>query len=151
MTDPFSLPTGSFAVVSVVEVLLETSVECCCFLNALKDAHEEIDRLCTSIEEYQALVEALKANSTEVQGHKMPPAQGTLHKALELFDSSVRLLHRQLSALRTLKTWHKSKWKTYNAFKFYLDDRKMSRCSKNLENAESARGTALGLVEGQVN
>lgn len=148
MTDPFTLAAGSFAVLGVVDVVLRASIECCRFLSALKDAPEEITRLCSCIETNKLLVESFKKHLDGLQSLAATLSTTDTKEALKLFESSVKSFDRELSNLKLLETRYKVKNKIWSSIKYHLDDRKVNKFLRNLENAKSGLCAALSLVGG---
>ena len=148
MADPFSLAAGSFAVLGVVDVVLRASIECCRFLSALKDTPEEITRLCSCIKINKLLVELFKKHLDGMQSLAATLSTTDTKEALKLFESSVKSFDRELSNLKLLETRYKAKKKIWSSIKYHLDDRKVNKCLRNLENAKSGLCAALSLVGG---
>ena len=147
MSDPFSLVASSFAVLGAVDVVLKASVACCHFLSQIRDAPNEIRDLRSRIEENKVLIEAFMKHFHEVQNTATSSATSTMTEALKLFESSTNSFKRELKALERFRDKYTSKRKIWSALKYHLDDRKVTRCVRNLENAKSGLCAALSSVE----
>lgn len=147
MADPFSLAASSFAVLGAVDVVLKASVACCHFLSEIRDAPNEIRDLHSRIEENKLLIEAFKKHLDGIKDITTTSATPTMTEALKLFESSTNSFKRELSTLGKLGDKYTSKRKIWSAIKYHLDDRKVSRCLRNLENAKTGLCAALSLVD----
>ncbi|PVI00981.1 hypothetical protein DM02DRAFT_654882 [Periconia macrospinosa] len=148
MADLLSLAAGSFAVVGAVDVVVKVSTECYRFLSAIKSAPEEIDRLKTCIEENRTLIEAFKTHLDGLQNIAAGSSASSMEERFNLFNSAIKSFNRELKTLKTLEARYKGTSNMWSAIRHLLDERKLDRCMRNLENSRTMSSAAFMLAEG---
>lgn len=92
MIEPFSVAASSFAVVGLADVVLRAGKEFCQFLDAIKDAPTELERLRSCIHDNTLLVEESKRYWEDLKDHASLTSSSTttLSRALPQFTSALR-------------------------------------------------------------
>ena len=148
MADPLSLVASSFAVVGLADVVLRASAEVYQFLSEIKDAPTEVERLRRSLRETTLLVHASKQYLERSREHFSAGSTSTIEstEALNLFNSTVRALNRELGTLVVLARKHNKSGKAWGTIKWVLGQRKIGSATQKLENSKSSLNSALALV-----
>jgi hypothetical protein len=149
MAEPFSVATGSFAVIGLADVVLRAGKEFYQFLDTIKEAPTEVERLRYCIHDNTLLVEESKHYWQDLKDRAPLTSSSsttTLSRALPQFTSALRSLDRELSTLVTLVKRHDGITKSWGRIKWVLDERKILKSLQKLEISESTLLTALLLV-----
>ena len=108
MADPLSFSSGIFAVVGLADVVLRARRVCYQFLNAIKDAPSEVQRLRCCVEEISFLVENSRQYCKELRRSLLSALLSTtaLSQGGSLLSAALRAVNHEFSALETLAKRH---------------------------------------------
>lgn len=147
MIEPFSVAASSFAVVGVADVVLRAGKEVYQFLNAIKDAPAEVERLRQCIHDNALVVQESKRYWEELKQSASSISSSTtsLSQAFLQFISPLRSLDRELSALGSLVKRYKGVT-SWGRIKWVFDERKILKSLQKLEMSKSTLTALLVLV-----
>ncbi|KAH7082052.1 hypothetical protein FB567DRAFT_97399 [Paraphoma chrysanthemicola] len=134
MSGAFETAAGAFAVVGVADVLIRAGREIIAFLNDVKDAPEDVSRLCQTIEDTIGLANSLKRCVDDLKTRGASFATTDTFTALE---SATKSSNRELQTLKVAAAKFKATKKTWSSVKYALGKDKVAKTTQKLEHLKA--------------
>ncbi|KAH7070355.1 hypothetical protein BKA63DRAFT_605617 [Paraphoma chrysanthemicola] len=147
MSGAFETAAGAFAVVGVADVLIRTGREIITFLHDVKDAPEDVSRLCQTIEDTVGLADGLKRCIDELKTRGTSFATTDNFTALE---SATKSSNRELQTLKVATAKFKATKKTWSNVKYVLSKDKVAKTTYKLEHLKALLGGCLTQAYGEL-